>query len=391
MIRKLRVKFVCVNMLIVTIMLCVILGLVLHSTRQSIQMQSVSMMQRIGAVPFQHGLQEMQLPFLSVQIGHRGELLAAWGSYNDLSDLQEIVTAALSDPADTGVLSEYHLRWCKVISGGVQTIVFSDTTAEETSLRNLTIGCIAIGLAGFAAFFAISIALSRWAVKPVAQAWEQQRQFVADASHELKTPLAVILANAELLDDESCTPEERSRFSRNVLSTSYQMRTLVENLLQMARVDNAAPKMTMTVLDFSQLVSDAVLSFQLLYEEQGMGLHSEIAEGIPINGSEPHLYQVLDVLLDNALKYSTPGSRVSVMLARQSRGCLLTVTSPGQPLSPEECKNIFKRFYRADKARARNGSYGLGLSIAQTIVTAHKGKIWAEAREGCNLFHVQFP
>ena len=109
-------------------------------------------------------------------------------------------------------------------------------------------------------------------IKPVAVAWDQQRQFVADASHELKTPLSVIMANAELLENEDTVPDDRRKFSRNILSMTYQMRTLVENLLEMARVDNGTLKMQFAALDFSELVSDAVLSFQLLYEEKGQTL-----------------------------------------------------------------------------------------------------------------------
>lgn len=397
MIRRLRVKFVCVNMLIVTVMLCIILGMVLHFTGQTMQMQSVSMMQRVASHPFHLGVvgeasSEIQLPFFTVQLGPRGELLSAYGGYYDLTDrefIQEIVNAAFAEETESGVLKNYHLRFCIDFSGAGQRIVFADTTAEETTMRNLTYACVAIGIIAFIAFFWISILLSRWAVRPVAAAWEQQRQFVADASHELKTPLAVIMANAELLEAEGYSEQERRKFSGSILSMTYQMRRLVENLLEMARVDNGAVKMA--ELDFSQLVSDAVLSFQLLYEEQGLRLSGTIPEGICMQGSESHLFQVLDVLLDNALKYSTPGGTVYVALTRSHRNCRLTVASPGEAISREDLTNIFKRFYRTDKARSSGGSYGLGLSIAQAVVQSHKGKIWAESRGGYNYFHVQLP
>ena len=222
-------------------------------------------------------------------------------------------------------------------------------------------------------------------------AWNQQRQFVADASHELKTPLSVIMANAELMQGEGTSEEDYKTYSGNILGVTYQMRSLVENMLEMARVDNGTVKMDFTTVDLSQLVSDAALSFQLLYVEKGMGLRCATADGIRIQGSEQHLYQVMDVLLDNALKYSTPGSMVSVDLVSHGKTCVLSVASPGEPISKEDLKNIFKRFYRADKARAMNGSYGLGLSIAESIVEAHKGKIWAESKSGYNIFYVQIP
>lgn len=399
MIRRLRMKFVCVNMLIVTVMLCVILGLVTHFMSQTIRMQSVNMMQRIAAAPLHFGIagetdDQSEFPLFIVQLGHRGELLSAYGGYDDLSDrayLQQIVSAVCADPAQSGVLEEYQLRWCRTMAAGGQRIVFADTTGEASALRNLRFGCVGIGILSFTAFLIISIWLSRWAIKPVSAAWEQQRQFVADASHELKTPLSVIMANAELLRSGDCTEEEQSRFSDNILSTSYQMRGLVENMLDLARVDNGTVKLNMTDIDFSQLVSDAVLSFQLLYEEKGMELHPAVQEGITLRGSEQYLYQVLDVLLDNGLKYSAPNGSVSVVLNRSGKNCVLCVSTPGEPLSKADQKQIFKRFYRADKARTMNGSYGLGLSIAESVVSAHKGKIWAESGDGFNRFYVQLP
>ena len=122
-----------------------------------------------------------------------------------------------------------------------------------------------------------------------------------------------------------------------------------------------------------------------------MGLRCAVPDGIEISGSEQHLYQVLDVLLDNALKYGAQNSMVSVDLVSTGKNCVLSVASPGEPISGEDLKNIFKRFYRADKARSMNGSYGLGLSIAESIVEAHKGKIWAESENGYNTFFVQLP
>ncbi len=400
MIKQLRIKFVCIVMVIAMLMVGGILGVVVHFTGKSMEMQSLSMMRAIAASPFRQGNperppdKEVRLPFFTVQISSRGELITADGGYFDLTDrayLQKIVDLVLSNPAETGELKEYDLRYLKATTRGGYAIVFSDTATEAATLRNMMYSCLAIFLVAMLIFFGISVLLSRWIIKPVEKAWEQQRQFVADASHELKTPLSVILANAELLQNEDTGPEEHTRFSGNILSMTYQMRSLVDSMLEMARVDNGTLKMNMTQLDLSQLVSDAVLSFQLLYEEKEQGLRCAVQDQICLRGSEQHLYQVMDVLLDNALKYSTSHGMVSVDLHRYGRSCLLSVSGPGQPLSQEELRNIFKRFYRADKARSMNGSYGLGLSIAQSVVEAHKGKIWAESKDGYNIFYVRLP
>ena len=400
MIKKLRIKFVCIVMAIAMLMVGGILGVVIHFTGTSMEMQSVSMMRTIAAAPFQQGNlgkpagDEVRLPFFAVQISSRGELITAGGGYFDLSDreyLQQIVNLALSADQESGELKEYDLRYLKSISPMGLSIVFADTATEAATIRSMVYSCLFIFVAAMLVFLGISILLSRWAIKPVAKAWDQQRQFVADASHELKTPLAVIMANAELMQNEETPEEDKKKFSENILSMTYQMRSLVENMLEMARVDNGTLKMNFAALDMSQLISDAVLSFQLLYEEKGMGLRCAVAEGICVYGSEQHLYQVMDVLLDNALKYSMPKGIVSVNLVSTGRGCVLSVASPGEPISKENLRNIFKRFYRADKARAMNGSYGLGLSIAESIVEAHKGKIWAESENGYNIFSVQLP
>ena len=398
MIKKLRIKFICVIMAIVMVLLGCILGVVIFFTGQSMEMQSISMMRAIATSPFQQGLpgknvyEEVRLPFFTVQIGNRGELIAASGGYFDLSDreyLQEIANAALTSEGETGELENHDLRFLKSVSPRGITIVFSDTTTESATLKHLFYSCMAIFFVAMVVFLGISVLLSHWVIKPVVVAWDQQRQFVADASHELKTPLTVIMTNAELMQGDDTCEEDRKTYAGNILGVTYQMRSLVENMLEMARVDNGTVKMQFAAIDFSQLVSDAVLSFQLLYEEKGMGLQCSVPDGIVINGSEQHLYQVMDVLLDNALKYSTPGSMVSVDLVTTGRNCVLSVANSGEPISKEDLKNVFKRFYRADKARAMNGSYGLGLSIAESIVEAHKGKIWAESEDGTNIFHVQ--
>lgn len=393
MIRKLRIKFVCMVMAIVLAMLGCILVLVVHFNATSMRSQSIAMMQTVAADPFQLGSpnqtsQNVRLPFFVVQINHRGEMIAVSGGYFDLTDrelIQQIALAALRSDQETGELNDYGLRFLKTGNASGQNIVFADTSSETATIRNMVYSCVLIFLAAALAFLGLSVLLSRWAVQPVEKAWNQQRQFVADASHELKTPLSVIMASAELLQDEG------DQNARNILTMSYQMRGLVENMLEMARVDNGSLKMDFASLELSQLVEDAVLSFQLLYEEQDMTLSGDIQPDIPVQGSEQHLFQVLDVLLDNALKYSAPQSTVTVQLKQAGKHSLLTVESPGQPLTKEELSNIFKRFYRADAARTVNGSYGLGLSIARSIVDAHRGRIWAESGRGCNCFFVQLP
>ena len=399
MLKKLRVKFVWIMMSFVTIMLCVIFGLVIFFTAQSLEMQSTQMMESLADNPFNLGApnnssEEIRLPFFIVQIGRRGEVLATSGGYYDLTDedtILEITRAALATEDQTGTLREYDLRYCKKTRPSGQTIVFADMSSEQATMMNLIKSCLLIGVVSLLVFWGISLLLAQWAVKPVDKAWQQQRQFVADASHELKTPLTVIMTNAELLQDPGYEESARRQFSDSILTMSHQMRGLVEGLLELARVDNGAVKTSFEELDLSQLLSDAVLPFEALYFEKSLELSSAVEKGIKVKGSASHLRQVEEILLDNAMKYSAPDGHVQVKLKRQGNHCILTVSSPGAEISAEDLKNIFKRFYRIDKARSRDGSYGLGLSIAQSIVEEHRGKIWAESEKGINTFFVQLP
>lgn len=399
MLRKLRIKFVCIVMVIVTIMLSMVFGMVIHYMSKSLEEQSIRTLRSISANPTQQRnlgdiSQEVRLPYFTVLIGFRGQLIATSGGYYDLSDeetILRITRAALEQDEQMGILKEYNLRFSKSMGVSGQWLVFADMSSERSAIRHLTQVCVLIGLASMGIFLCISIMLARWAVKPVEKAWKQQQQFVADASHELKTPLAVILTNAELLQDPAQDDSAKQQFSSSILTMSHQMRGLVEGLLELTRVDNGSVSTNFAPVDLSQLVEDAVLPFEPMYFEKGLTLSTTIEKGITLKASASHLRQVLGILLDNAMKYSAPEGRIWVKLIRHGSHCLLSVASPGQEISPEDLQNIFKRFYRVDKARSRDGSYGLGLSIAQSIVLSHKGKIWAESEDGINTFFIQLP
>ncbi|MBO4929312.1 MAG: HAMP domain-containing histidine kinase [Clostridia bacterium] len=399
MLKKLRIRFLCVTMVIVLGMLCVIFGLVLSFTSRSLEQESIRMMQSIGSGPGHlprpgERQEAVYLPYFSLQFGPHGELLAAGGSNFDLSDqeyLLSVAAAAQGQEGQIGVLDEYNLRFYKSTGPGPKSLVFADLSAEQATMRGLARNCLLIGLLSLAVFFVVGLIVARWAVKPVEQAWQKQRQFVADASHELKTPLTVILTNAELLQESTADPVQLENSAASILTMSRKMRGLVEGLLELARVDNGSIRTSMETVDLSGLVSDGLLPFEPLFFERQLELLQQVQKDIVVRGSESHLRQVLDILLDNAMKYTHPGGKVQVLLKRQGAHGLLTVSNTGEPIPQAELKLIFERFYRVEKARGMSGSYGLGLSIAQQIVEEHRGRIWAESREGTNRFFVQLP
>lgn len=400
MLKRLRFKFVFTNMAIVTVMLCFIFGLIYHFTQDSMERVTRATMQAIVERPFQRGLpgektDNIRLPYFTLQVSRHGELVATGGGFYDMSDgdfLKDLISDVDAIGEETGVLEEYSLRYLSSYSHGDRCIVFVDTSNERATLNNLLQIFAMVGGSAFLVFLGLSVLLARWEIKPVEQAWQQQRQFIADASHELKTPLAVILTNAELLQSPDCDESGRAQFSSSILVMARQMRELVEQLLELARSDGAQGQADFAPVDLSRLVSDAVLPFEPLLYERGLTLETDIQPGITVMGLERLLRQLPEILLDNAEKYSSPGGRVRVCLQRQSRShCLLTVANTGEAIPAEELRNIFKRFYRMDKARTSGGGFGLGLAIAESVATRHKGRIWCESREGMNSFMVELP
>lgn len=399
MIKKLRIKFVAINMSIVTILLCVILGLVFYFTSANLEQESLRMMQSIATQPFHLGVpgemgENVRLPFFTLRLNPRGELVEAGGGYYDLSDsdlLDDLIQDVLASPKSFGVLSKYNLRYYRVETPVNPCVVFADISSERATLQNLSQTCLLIGGIGFLLFLWGSILLSKWAVRPVEQAWKQQ-QFVAAASHELKTPLAVIMTNAELLQSAEYSEEKQKGFLQGIVTMSGQMRNLIEQMLELVRTDNAQAKCVFRDVDLSKLADYAAMTFEPVLFEKGLKLFTQVDEKIHVSGDESQLRQLVDILLDNAGKYSNENGSVWVTLHKKGKEhCVLQVINEGPSLSKEELVQIFQRFYRADPARSRNGSFGLGLSIAESIVKQHQGKIWAESQNGRNCFSVVLP
>lgn len=396
MIRKLRIKFIIIIMSVVTVIFAVIFLGVLHFTRMNMERMSIQMMSSMAFRPMDAGpvnipADDVRLPFFKLMINGNGDITTSGGGYYDLTDqalLQELLDAVSSQGKDVGMIHKYNLRYYTTGRDNPRTIVFADTSNEKTMLRGLILNSIIVGFIGYAVFFLISLLLAKWVTKPVEKALNEQKQFIADASHELKTPLTVIMTNVEMLEDSNYSDADKDKFTKNILSMSKRMRGLVESLLELARMDNRSSAGTNDIIDYSKLVSDSILPFEPMFFEKDMQLAVDISKNINVEGDKNKLRQVMTILLDNALKYYDPEYAVSIKLLRQGTHALLSVSGRGEPLSKEDLKNIFKRFYRIDQSRSGGESYGLGLSIAESIVNEHNGKIWAESEKGYNTFHV---
>ena len=399
MIRKLRVKFVCYTMLISACMLALLIGTLNYYTHKSIERRRFYMMRRIAEDPGhkfrpqESGSEVLHLSHFTLEYGEDGELDSYGDSSFDLSDqawLQGLYQRVCALEETYGLLSDCGLHYYRAETPQGPRLVFTDVSEEQVALLHLEKILAAVGFGSFAFLFVLSVLMSGWIVRPVERAWRQQKKFMADISHELKTPLTVIVSNAELLQQPGYDEAQRKGFSDNILTMSRQMRHLVESMLDLARIDNATGNEGREELDFSALVEDCILPFEPLYYEQGLLLETGIEPGLRVQGNRQVLHQCVDILLDNAQKYSEPGT-VRVNLRRVGRNAVLTVSNPSPEFSKSECEDVFNRFYRRNEARSEPGSYGLGLPIAEGIVTRYGGKIACTWEAGEIRFAVTLP
>ena len=230
-------------------------------------------------------------------------------------------------------------------------------------------------------------------MRPVEESWRRQQQFVADASHELKTPLTVLLADTDiLLGHPGDTVESQRRWVEHIRDEGLRMKGLVQDLLFLARGDAAGWSRPRERADLSGLCGDCVMSFEPVAFEAGLALNSGIAPGVALTGSGEELRRLCAILLDNACKYCEAGGTVTVTLTAGDHRAELTVHNTGAPIPAEAQAHLFERFYRADAARTREqGGSGLGLAIAASIVERHRGKINVHMRSILKEKHRRVP
>ena len=395
MIRRLRWKVIGLNMGMVFCVLLAVFAAVYFSSRtviaRSVQQQLQQVLQTGSGYDLSQPGQE-GVPCFVAEVYASGTVRVSGNSYYDLTDkaaLADIVTAALSADSDEGVLAEHHLRYLRQTGLLSTRIAFTDSTLEQATLRSLLTGSLLIGLAALAVLFACSYVLSGAVTRPVDRAWQQQKQFLSDASHELKTPLTVILSSAELLE-QSAAPEQK-QYVDNVRAESRRMKRLVEDMLTLSRVERGGEHLPDTTADLSDAAADAALRFEPVAYEAGHTLSYDIAPGLLVRGDSGKLEQAVAVLLDNAIKYAAPGTEVRLDAVRQGKNACLWVENEGDPIPADKLPHIFDRFYRADESRTDGGSFGLGLPIARAIVEAHRGTIRCDSGGHTIRFAITLP
>ncbi|MGM9877246.1 MAG: sensor histidine kinase [Bacilli bacterium] len=267
------------------------------------------------------------------------------------------------------------------------SIIIIDNSESKEIVRSSFVQSFIIFVLSLVIIAYISAVLTKWLVKPVVDSFEKQKDFIYDASHELKTPLAVILANAEMLESE---PNEK-KWLNNIKSESERMSKLVTDLLELSRMENNSAKMYFKDENISKITLKTVLTFESLIYENNLKIDYDIKEDLKLKCDAERIKQLLTILIDNAIKHSYKNSTLRVNLYKEKDNIILEVINRGDEIPKSERTKIFERFYKADKSRNRNDNrYGLGLAIATNIVNSHNGKISVDCKSGYTTFSVNF-
>ena len=310
--------------------------------------------------------------------------------YTDESSevLNTIVKKILSKRKSSGTVYRYKLHYL-LREEGQKTLILGDYQRELSILNKQAFSTALLALVLILLFLRLDYFFSTWAIRPSVQAMEKQKQFISDAGHELKTPLAVIAANLSLLEDQNLAPETGD-FVQNIAVMSKRMQELVEKLLQLSRLEQQI--FTYGEMDYSRRVAEICLQMEALFFEEGMELEVDLEQNIILKHAiESQVEEVLRIFLDNGRKYADKPSTLYVKLYREKNMAVLSVDSAGRSLSKEEFEKIFSRFTRLDEARSQSESFGLGLSIAKEIAGNHKGKIYGYGKNGRNCFVLALP
>ena len=307
--------------------------------------------------------------------------------------LFDVAERILSNDKDNGILWDYSLVYARGTSAGKSYASITSLEILTDNVKTITRICGMILFACLLLFFGLSYLLASVAIKPVKETWDNQKQFIADASHDMKTPLTVILANTEIIfsrKNEQVSEVEKWLYSTR--AEAERMKRLVDSMLELSSTEVSDEKIILSDISLSEITERTALQMEAVAFEKSVCIESQVAKNITIKGNEDALSRLLHILIDNGIKYSKPNSKLTVSLERGIRYARLSVTNEGSYINEDDLPHLFERFYRGDKARSGGGGFGLGLAIAKNLAGGMGGTISAENKEGVGaVFTVSFP
>ncbi len=324
--------------------------------------------------------------FYSVAVSTDGSILAVDDGGRQFYEKEELVQIAkkiLVSNKDSGRAG--NLIYMISEREGYTLVAFMDNTLSEGGLRTLLRYVLIVGISSILVMFFVSFILSNRIIRPLEENDRKQKQFISDASHELKTPVAVIDANAEILSREI----GQNEWLENIRYENNRMGEIVQQLLNLSHAENTT--ITMEQIDFSRVVTGETLAFENLAFEKGKMLVTDIQDKIILKGNQSLLTQLVSILLDNAVRHSTD-SEIKISLKSRNHIAIFCVVNAGNEIPQDKLNHLFDRFYRLDEARNSEAQhYGIGLSIAKAVAEKHGGTIGVSAQNGQISFNVMLP
>ena len=325
--------------------------------------------------------------FYTVAVSYEGDILEIENeppTVHTDDDLERLARSIIKGGRDNG--TENNLAFYKTDKEGYTLVTFMDNTIVNENAMTLFRYTLIFGGVALVIFFFLSVFLARKIVNPLEESYQKQKQFISDAGHELKTPVSVVSANAELLSRELGD----NQWLQNIQYENERMGMLVGQLLDLARTEDTTPQMEH--INLSRLVDGEALPFESVAFEKGLVLNTNITSNIGVVGNSTQLKQIVSILLDNAIRHSKEQGEVWLTLTKEHGFAKLSVINKGDEIPEEQRTKIFERFYRVDTARnSEDKHYGLGLAIAKAIATSHKGHIEVGCFNGFVEFRVQIP
>lgn len=396
MLKQLKIKFIAITMILVSIILSFVFTLMYQSNVKSTYDKSVADLKTISTLDISKFsepqtnkvLKELQfVPLFIVNIDESGVILSQIKSNISMDDesFKSIVKAAHESQEDIGTIKSMDIRYYKKHYSLYEKISFIDISRDNKNLENLFVVFIMTGAITLLFFFFIVLFLSNWALMPVEKTWNQQKQFIADASHELKTPLTVLLANMDILENnKSDTIQSQIKWIQASKQEAKQMKNLIEEMLFLAKSDANRIDNSKTTINVSDTLFSLILSMEVIAFEKNVIINyaSTIDENLYTIANEKQLISLLSILLENACKYSYEETSITAKLKREQSKIKFELNNFGPVIPKHEVAHIFERFYRVDKSRNKeHGGYGLGLSIAKKITDENNMKISVESSE----------
>ena len=393
---KLRLKLILINMSLLTTVFIAIFVTIYTMTNANINREINAKLSDL--IDNKHKPMPSSINIVA-EINEDGEVIKGFQSYGlniDSSILQDAVNRVLDKENISGKIdidgSSY--SYLRQFTHFGNKIAFINRTSYQQVIFELLKSFILIGSISLIVLLIISIYLTNKTIKPIKETFEKQKQFIADASHELKTPLTIIKTNTSLvLSNPEDTIKNQEKWINYISSQTDRMSTLINEMLSLAKLDVNENKLNFTSINISKIIESMLLMFDAVIYENEIDLESNITKDIFINGHQESIKKLFSIIMDNAIKHTNKNGKITVSLLSDKNKIKMIVKNTGEGIPSEHLEKIFERFYRVDSSRVREtGGYGLGLSIASSIVKQHKGKIYAQSKENqYTSFFVEFP